>query len=72
MITSQKITRLRSDLLNSINNARNKSSLIKEIDHLKKEISEKYEFEKSIVGTSPAIRRTFAFVGKGSANQYFS
>jgi DNA-binding NtrC family response regulator len=51
-------------LLNSINNARNKSSLIKEIDHLKKEISEKYEFEKSIVGTSPAIRRTFALLEK--------
>lgn len=51
-------------LLNAINNARNKSSLIKEIDHLKKEISEKYEFEKSIIGTSPAIRRTFALLEK--------
>lgn len=51
-------------LLNAINNARNKSSLIKEIDHLKKEISEKYEFEKSIIGTSPAIRRTFAMLEK--------
>ena len=51
-------------LLNSINNARNKSSLIKEIDHLKKEISEKYEFEKSIIGTSTAIRRTFALLEK--------
>lgn len=51
-------------LLNSIHNARNKTSLIKEIDHLKKEISEKYEFEKSIIGTSPAIRRTFALLEK--------
>ncbi|MDH4091321.1 MAG: sigma-54 dependent transcriptional regulator [Cyclobacteriaceae bacterium] len=51
-------------LLNAINNARNKSSLIKEIDHLKKEISEKYEFEKSIIGTSPAIKRTFALLEK--------
>ncbi len=51
-------------LLNSINNARNKTSLIKEIDHLKKEISEKYEFEKSIIGTSPAIRRTFSLLEK--------
>jgi DNA-binding NtrC family response regulator len=51
-------------LLNSINNARNRTSLIKEIDHLKKEISEKYEFEKSIVGTSPAIKRTFALLEK--------
>lgn len=51
-------------LLNSINNARNKTSLIKEIDHLKKEISEKYEFEKSIIGTSPAIKKTFALLEK--------
>ncbi|HTE33777.1 MAG TPA: sigma-54 dependent transcriptional regulator [Chryseolinea sp.] len=51
-------------LLNSINNARNKTSLIKEIDHLKKEISEKYEFEKSIIGTSAAIKKTFALLEK--------
>lgn len=51
-------------LLNSINNARNKHSLIKEIDHLKREISEKYEFEKSIVGTSTAIKKTFALLEK--------
>ena len=51
-------------LLNSINNARNKTSLIKEIDHLKKEITVKYEFEKSIIGTSPAIKKTFALLEK--------
>lgn len=51
-------------LLNSINNARNKHSLIKEINHLKREISEKYEFEKSIIGTSTAIKKTFALLEK--------
>jgi DNA-binding NtrC family response regulator len=51
-------------LLNSINNARNKLSLIKEIDHLKKEISEKYEFEKSIVGSSAAIKKVFTLLEK--------
>jgi DNA-binding NtrC family response regulator len=51
-------------LLNAIHNARNKTSLIKEIDHLKKEISEKYEFEKSIIGTSPAIKRIFSMLEK--------
>jgi DNA-binding NtrC family response regulator len=51
-------------LLNSINNARNKTSLIKEIDHLKKEISIKYEFEKSIIGNSPAIKRLFSMLEK--------
>ena len=54
-------------ILNSINNARNKSSLIKEIDHLKKEISGKYEFEKSIVGNSPAIGKIFALLEKACA-----
>jgi len=51
-------------LLNSINNARNKFSLTKEIDYLKKEITEKYEFEKSIVGNSLAIKRVFSLLEK--------
>lgn len=51
-------------LINSINNARNKSSLIRQIDHLKKEISEKYEFEKSIIGNSSAIKKTFSLLEK--------
>jgi DNA-binding NtrC family response regulator len=53
-------------LLNSIHNARNKVSLIKEIIHLKKEISEKYEFEKSIVGNSPALKKVFEFMEKAA------
>jgi DNA-binding NtrC family response regulator len=55
-------------LLNSINNARNKFSLTKEIDYLKKEITEKYEFEKSIIGNSPAIKRVFALLEKAVNN----
>jgi DNA-binding NtrC family response regulator len=51
-------------ILNSINNARKKTSLIRQIDFLKREISEKYEFEKSIIGTSPAIRKIFALLEK--------
>lgn len=51
-------------IINSINHARNKTSLIKQIDHLKKEISEKYEFEKSIIGTSVGIRKTFTLLEK--------
>ena len=53
-------------ILNSINNARNKSSLIREIDHLKQEISEKYEFEKSIIGNSPAIKKIFGLMEKAA------
>lgn len=51
-------------ILNSINNARNKTSLIKEIDHLKKEINAKYDFESSIIGNSPAIKRVFTLIEK--------
>lgn len=51
-------------VLNSIHNARNKASLIREIDYLKKEISQKYEFEKSIIGTSTAIKKIFSLLEK--------
>lgn len=51
-------------ILNAINNARNKTSLIKQIDFLKKEISEKYEFEKSIIGSSVSIRKIFTLLEK--------
>jgi len=51
-------------ILNSINNARKNNLLIREIDHLKKEIAEKYEFEKSIIGNSPAIRKIFSLLEK--------
>lgn len=51
-------------VLNAINNARNKSSLIKQIDYLKKEILQKYEFEKSIIGTSVAIKKIFSLLEK--------
>jgi DNA-binding NtrC family response regulator len=51
-------------LLNSINNARNKTSLTREIDHLKKEISEKYEFEKSIIGNSLVLKKVFSLLEK--------
>ncbi|MDX1629095.1 MAG: sigma-54 dependent transcriptional regulator [Fulvivirga sp.] len=51
-------------LLNTINNARKNISLIKEIDHLKQEISEKYEFDKSIVGNSPPLKKVFSLLEK--------
>ncbi|MBS1507761.1 MAG: sigma-54-dependent Fis family transcriptional regulator [Bacteroidetes bacterium] len=56
-------------ILNSIKNARNKSSLIREIDRLKEEISAKYEFEKSIIGSSEAIKKVFALLEKAVKTQ---
>ncbi|MCB0488800.1 MAG: sigma-54 dependent transcriptional regulator [Cyclobacteriaceae bacterium] len=51
-------------ILNSINNARNKTSLIREIDRLKEEINTKYEFEKSIIGNSTALKKVFGLIEK--------
>lgn len=56
-------------ILNSIKNARNKTSLIREIDRLKHEITVKYEFEKSIIGTSPAIKKIFDLIEKAVKTQ---
>ncbi len=56
-------------ILNSIKNARNKSSLIREIGRLKEEISAKYEFEKSIIGSSEAIKKVFALLEKAVKTQ---
>ncbi len=54
----------RDRILNSIQNARNKVSLIREIDRLKKEIEVKYEFGKSIIGNSTPIKRVFGLIEK--------
>lgn len=61
-ITKDQDTKER--LFSSINNARNKASLIREINHLKKEISEKYEFGKSIIGSSSSIKKVFELLEK--------
>ncbi|MCG8385052.1 MAG: sigma-54 dependent transcriptional regulator [Cytophagales bacterium] len=51
-------------LLNTVNNARKNLSLVKEIDHLKQEISEKYEFDNSIIGSSVALKKVFNLLEK--------
>ena len=51
-------------LLNSINNARKNVSLIKEIAHLRAEISEKYEFDSSIIGNSKPLKQVFGLLEK--------
>ena len=59
-------------IINAINNARNKTSLIKQIDFLKKEISEKYDFEKSIIGSSGSIRKIFTLLEKACTTNMIS
>jgi DNA-binding NtrC family response regulator len=56
-------------ILNSIKNAINKTSLIREIDRLKHEITTKYDFEKSIVGTSDTIKKVFDLIEKAVTTQ---
>jgi len=56
-------------ILNSIRNAGNKTSLIREIDRLKQEIEVKYEFEKSIIGNSSAIKKIFDLLEKAAKTQ---
>jgi len=51
-------------LLNVINNARNNVSLVQEINHLREEISGKYEFGKSIKGNSVEIKKVFSLLEK--------
>ncbi|MCX8490747.1 MAG: sigma-54 dependent transcriptional regulator [Cyclobacteriaceae bacterium] len=46
-------------ILNSIKNARNKTTLIREIGRLQHEISVKYDFENSIIGNSSQIKKVF-------------
>lgn len=51
-------------LLNAIYNARKNITLTEQIHTLRSELSEKYEFEKSIIGNSTAIRKVFAMLEK--------
>ncbi len=51
-------------LLNSLNNALKNVTLVQEITNLKKEISVKYDFESSIIGSSPAIKKTFELLSR--------
>ncbi|WKN42811.1 sigma-54-dependent transcriptional regulator [Tunicatimonas pelagia] len=51
-------------LLHAINNARNNLSLVNELDQLKQEVSQKYEFNKSIIGNSPAMKQVFSLMEK--------
>ena len=51
-------------LLNTINNARKNISLSKQIDYLRQEITEKYEFGNSIIGNSNSLKKVFNLLEK--------
>jgi DNA-binding NtrC family response regulator len=62
-ITKDEETKER--LLNSINNAKTNISLTNELNYLKQELSGKYEFGKSIIGNSNAIKKVFELLERG-------
>lgn len=53
-------------LWNTINKIRENVSLREEIDHLKEEIGQKYDFGKVIIGNSDAIKKVFNLMDKAS------
>lgn len=55
---------IRERLLNSINNAKKNISLTNEVEVLREELTSKYNFEKSIIGNSPAMKKVFAMLEK--------
>jgi DNA-binding NtrC family response regulator len=55
---------IRDRLLNVVNNIRKNASLKTRLDSLQKEVTQKYSFEKSIIGQSPAIKKVFALLEK--------
>ncbi len=55
---------IRERLLNSINNAKKNISLANEVETLREELSIKYDFEKNIIGKSPAMKKVFTMLEK--------
>lgn len=55
------------DLLwNAVINARKMGNLKKEVEHLKEELGQKFAFDKSIKGKSPALNKIFALMEKAT------
>ncbi|NBC84060.1 MAG: response regulator [Bacteroidetes bacterium] len=55
---------IKERLLSTVHNIRENATLKQEISTLRKEVQEKYDFEKSIIGNSTAIKHTYALIEK--------
>ncbi len=53
-------------LWNAVNRIKDHQSLVKEVEDLKEELGQKYEFDKAIKGNSPSILRIFSLLEKAS------
>jgi DNA-binding NtrC family response regulator len=55
------------DLLwNAVNRIRENQSLKKEVEYLREELGSRYEFDKSILGSSAAMKKTFSLMEKAA------
>jgi two-component system, NtrC family, response regulator AtoC len=59
-----KTNDIKERLLNTVNNVRGRSNLKKEISILRKEVQNKYNFQNTILGESPAIKKIFDLIHK--------
>ncbi|MCD4697628.1 MAG: sigma-54 dependent transcriptional regulator [Bacteroidales bacterium] len=55
---------IKERLLNTVRNLQKGAGLKKEIKTLRKEIQKKYDFRKTIIGESPAIKKVFELINK--------
>jgi len=55
---------VRDKLLNTVNNIRKNIQLKIRIDHLEKEVRKKYDFQRTIIGESPAVKKVFDLIEK--------
>lgn len=60
-----KTNDIRDRLLTTIQNIRRNVSLKTRINTLQQEVEQRYDFEKSIIGQSPAIKKVFSLIEKG-------
>jgi two-component system response regulator AtoC len=59
-----KTNDIKERLLNTVNNIRKRISLRSEIYDLRKEVQQKYDFQKTIIGNSTAIKSIYDLIGK--------
>ncbi len=59
---------IRDRLLNVVNNIRKNRSLRKELNTLRQEVAQKYDFSTSIIGQSQPIKKVFSLIEKAINN----
>lgn len=57
---------IRDRLLHTVNRLRKNQGLKQEITVLKQEVQEKYDFQKTIIGNSAALRNVYGFISKAT------